>query len=55
MDMCLALKLHLLVYMFHGYVPCSKVTLINVYVHGDVPCSKVTLLSVSVSWRCALF
>ena len=39
MEMCPVLKLHFLVCLFHG----------------DVPCSKVTLLSVSVSWICALF
>ena len=39
MEMCPVLKLHFLVYLFHGYVPCPK----------------VTLLCVSVSWRCAQF
>ena len=63
MEMCPVLKLHLLVYLFHGYVPCSKVTVLSFMdmypalklhflvclFHGYESCSKVTLLSVSVS------
>ena len=63
MEMCPVLKLHFLVYLFHGYVPCSKVTVLSFMdmypalklhflvcmFHGYESCSKVTLLSVSVS------
>ena len=63
MEMCPVLKLHFLVYLFNGYVPCSKVTVLSFMdmypalklhflvclFHGYESCSKVTLLSVSVS------
>ena len=63
MEMCTVLRLHFLVYLFHGYVPCSKVTVLSFMdmypalklhflvclFHGYESCSKVTLLSVSVS------
>ena len=48
MDMCPVPKLHALVNMFHGYVPCSKVTVLSVPVSWIIIGQYMSVMSRSI-------